>query len=580
MMAQQAIHSKDASPPEEAPVSESGGFHVVFKNPYLFGVALFTSLGGLLFGYDQGVVSGVLTMESFGALFPRIYSDSSFKGWFVSTLLLAAWLGSLVNGPFADYIGRKLSIIVAVVVFLVGSAIQAGAVNLEMLFVGRAVAGFAVGQLTMVVPLYISEVSLPAIRGGLVVLQQLSITVGILLSYWIDYGTNYIGGSRCAPNIPHSGGTPSSPAFDPYNDVGPNGCDGQSDASWRIPFALQIIPAIILGAGMILFPDSPRWLLMKDRDEDALATLGKLRRQPTDDPTLVAEYLEIKASVIVENTFAAQKYAGMSGAKLHAAQYYSLVSTWPRFERLSIGCCVMFFQQFMGCNAMIYYAPTIFSQLGLDGNTTSLLATGVYGIVNCLSTLPALFWIDKVGRRVLLMCGATGTCISLVIVGAIIGKYGSALVDHADAGWAGIAFIYIYDINFSYSFAPIGWVLPSEIFNLSIRSKAISITTSTTWMCNFIIGLVTPDMLESITWGTYIFFAAFCMLALAFTFFFVPETRGKTLEDMDLVFGDTAAHEEQQRIVQIEAALRGTPLPGAAALKDNLFNEEMRVENV
>ncbi|EEH04071.1 sugar transporter [Histoplasma capsulatum G186AR] len=495
MMAQQAIHSKDASPPEEAPVSESGGFHVVFKNPYLFGVALlillqFTSLGGLLFGYDQGVVSGVLTMESFGALFPRIYSDSSFKGWFVSTLLLAAWLGSLVNGPFADYIGRKLSIIVAVVVFLVGSAIQAGAVNLEMLFV-------------------------------------VSITVGILLSYWIDYGTNYIGGSRCAPNIPHSGGTPSSPAFDPYNDVGPNGCDGQSDASWRIPFALQIIPAIILGAGMILFPDSPRWLLMKDRDEDALATLGKLRRQPTDDPTLVAEYLEIKASVIVENTFAAQKYAGMSGAKLHAAQYYSLVSTWPRFERLSIGCCVMFFQQFMGCNAMIYYAPTIFSQLGLDGNTTSLLATGVYGIVNCLSTLPALFWIDKVGRRVLLMCGATGTCISLVIVGAIIGKYGSALVDHADAGWAGIAFIYIYDINFSYSFAPIGWVLPSEIFNLSIRSKAISITTSTTWMCNFIIGLVTPDMLESITWGTYIFFAAFCMLALAFTFFFVPETRGK-----------------------------------------------------
>ncbi|QSS66725.1 sugar transporter, partial [Histoplasma capsulatum] len=481
LMAQQAIHSKDASPPEEAPVSESGGFHVIFKNPYLFGVALFASLGGLLFGYDQGVVSGVLTMESFGALFPRIYSDSSFKGWFVSTLLL-----------------------------------------------GRAVAGFAVGQLTMVVPLYISEVSLPASRGGLIVLQQLSITVGILLSYWIDYGTNYIGGSRCAPNIPHSGGNPSSPAFDPYNDVDPNGCDGQSDASWRIPFALQIIPAIILGAGMILFPDSPRWLLMKDRDEDALATLGKLRRQPTDAPTLVAEYLEIKASVIVENTFAAQKYAGMSGVKLHAAQYYSLVSTWPRFERLSIGCCVMFFQQFMGCNAMIYYAPTIFGQLGLDGNTTSLLATGVYGIVNCLSTLPALFWIDKVGRRVLLMCGATGTCISLVIVGAIIGNYGSALVDHAGAGWAGIAFIYIYDINFSYSFAaPIGWVLPSEIFNLSIRSKAISITTSTTWMCNFIIGLVTPDMLESITWGTYIFFAAFCLLALAFTFLSFLKREGR-----------------------------------------------------
>ncbi|OAT11958.1 MFS sugar transporter [Blastomyces gilchristii SLH14081] len=321
-------------------------------------------------------------MEFFGALFPRIYMDSSFKGWFVSTLLLAAWLGSLANGPFADYIGRRLSIIVAVIVFLVGSIIQAGAVNLEMLYIGRAVAGFSVGQLTMVVPLYISEVSLPAIRGGLVVLQQLSITIGILLSYWIDYGSNYIGGTR----------------------------------------------------------------------------------------------------------------------------------------------------------SMIYYSPTIFGQLDLEGNRTSLLATGVYGIANCLSTLPALFWIDKVSLRVLLMYGATGTDISLVIVGAIICRHGPSLVEHAAAGWAGIAFIYIYDVNFSYSFAPIGWVLPSEIFNLSIRSKAISITTSTTCMCNFIIGL--------------------------------------TLEDMDLVFGDTAAHEEQQRIVQIEAALRGTPLPGAAALKESLFNEE------
>ncbi|KAK2762001.1 hypothetical protein FQN53_007598, partial [Emmonsiellopsis sp. PD_33] len=429
-MGLQSAHGEDVFP-TEAPRSKSGGFRVIFENPFLFGVALFSSLGGLLFGYDQGVVSGVLTMESFGALFPQIFTDSGFKGWFVSTLLLAAWLGSLVNGPFADYIGRKVSMIVAVVVFLIGSILQAAAVNLVMLFLGRAIAGFAVGMLTMVVPLYISEVSLPSIRGGLVVLQQLSITIGILASYWIDYGTNYIGGTRCAPNIPYTGGTPAKPAFDPYNDVGPNGCDGQSDASWRVPFALQIVPALILGIGMIFFPDSPRWLLMKDRDEDALVTLGKLRRQQTDSPELTAEYLEIKASVILENTFSKEHYGGMTGVKLHAAQYFSLVSSWSRFRRLAIGCCVMFFQQFMGCNAMIYYAPTIFAQLGLDGNTTSLLATGVYGIVNCLSTLPALFWIDKVGRRVLLMCGATGTCISLVVVGAIIGKYGSSLVEHA-----------------------------------------------------------------------------------------------------------------------------------------------------
>ncbi|EFE31798.1 MFS monosaccharide transporter, putative [Trichophyton benhamiae CBS 112371] len=446
-------------------------FGNVAQNPFIFGVALFSTLGGFLFGYDQGVVSGVLTMESFGAKFPRVYNDSGFKGWFVSTLLL----------------GRKMCVITAVVVFVIGSAIQAGAVNIPMLFAGRAIAGFSVGQLTMVVPLYISEVSLPDIRGGLVVLQQ------------------------C--------GTVEKPVFDPYKDVGPNGCDGQSDASWRVPLAFQILPALVLGVGTLFFPDSPRWLFMKDREEEGRQSLATLRQKPIGHPSIETEFLEIKASVILENTFAKEN------------------SSW--------------------------------------GAMSSLLATGVYGIINCISTLPALFWIDRLGRRMLLMCGAAGTFISLVIVGAIIGAYGSNFKAHAAAGWVGVVFIYLYDVNFSYSFAPIGWVLPSEIFHLSIRSKAISITTSTTWMCNFIIGLVTPGMLDKIGWGTYIFFAAFCLIAFVFTYLFVPETRGKTLEEMDSVFGDTEAHEEQKRIMQIEASLRGTAIGDSDAVKAKVLEESV-----
>lgn len=218
-----------------------------------------------------------------------------------------------------------------------------------------------------------------------------------------------------------------------------------------------------------------------------------------------------------------------------------------------------------------YYAPTIFSQLGLSGRTSSLLATGIYGIVNTLSTLPALFLIDRVGRRPLLMAGALGTCISLVIVAAVIGGFGGS---SQAAGWVGIAFIYIYDINFSYSFAPIGWVLPSEIFNLGTRSKAMSVTTSATWMCNFIIGLVTPDMLATLGYGTYIFFAVFCLLALMFTYFFVPETRGKSLEDMDEVFGDEAAHEQKARLFEIAAELGvgtlGRTMSGKAAKAEGI----------
>ncbi|EGU86276.1 general substrate transporter [Fusarium oxysporum f. sp. albedinis] len=536
-------------------VPKKGVWRQLRENPYIFGLSMFASLGGFLFGYDQGVVSGVLTMESFAADFPRIYLDSSFKGWFVSTLLLCAWFGSLINGPIADYIGRKGSILLAVVVFTIGSAFQAGADSIPMLFAGRAVAGLAVGMLTMIVPMYMSEVSSPGIRGTLVVLQQLSITLGILVSYWLEYGTQYIGGHRCAPDIPYSGGTSDKRTFDPRYDVGPNGCTGQSEAAWRVPFALQIFPALVLGIGMIFFPESPRFYLMRHKEDQALAALAQLRQVHVDSESIRAEYLAIKTEVLFDESVSAEKFPGKKGLSLFAAQHVALVSTWPAFKRLAIGCCIMFFQQFMGCNAIIYYAPTMFAQLGLSGNTSGLLATGVYGIVNTLSTLPALFLIDKLGRRPLLMCGAAGTFISLVIVGGIIGGYGSALTDNKSAGWVGIVFIYIYDVNFSFSFAPIGWVLPSEIFNLGNRSKAMAITTSATWMCNFIIGLVTPDMLATIGWGTYIFFAAFCLLAFLFTYFFVPETRGKSLEDMDLVFGDTASHEEKARLMEIASSM-------------------------
>lgn len=344
----------------------------------------------------------------------------------------------------------------------------------------------------MIVPLYISEVSTAGIRGTLVVLQQLSITLGILVSYWIEYGTQYIGGVRCAPDIPYTGGSESSRVFDPRVDVGPNGCTGQSEAAWRVPFALQIFPGLVLGIGMFFYPESPRFYLMKHNEEKALRALAKLRRCHPDTESLRGEYLSIKAEVLFDETTNNDKYPGKSGVSLYLAQYSSLVSTRPAFKRLAIGCIVMVCQQMMGCNAMIYYAPTVFGQLGLSGNTTSLLATGVYGIVNTLATLPAFFLIDKVGRRPLMMCGAFGTFVSLVIVGAVIGKYGDDLPNHPTAGWVGIAFIYIYDINFSYSFAPIGWVLPSEIFNLGNRSKAMAITTSCTWIFNFVVGLVTP----------------------------------------------------------------------------------------
>lgn len=206
----------------------------------------------------------------------------------------------------------------------------------------------------MVVPMYMSEVSTPAVRGTLVVLQQLSITLGILVSYWIEFGTQYIGGTRCAPDVPYSGGTASAPSFDPYTDTGPHGCTGQSEASWRLPLALQIVPALVLGVGMLFYPESPRYYVMRQQEDKALRALGRLRRADMESPGLCREYLAIKAEVLFEESLARDRHPGKSGAALYAAQYADLVSSVPAARRLAVGCTIMFFQQFMGCNAIIY----------------------------------------------------------------------------------------------------------------------------------------------------------------------------------------------------------------------------------
>ncbi|KAG0700844.1 D-xylose-proton symporter [Suillus ampliporus] len=531
------------------------GFRGLFENRFILGISLFSTLGGFLFGYDQGVVSNVLAMESFGAKFPAIYTNATLKGWFVSTLLLSAWFGSLANGPVCDKIGRKRDIICNVVIFLVGSALQTGATSPIYLFAGRAVAGLAIGALTHVVPMYLAEISIANIRGSLVSLQQLAITFGILVSYWIAYGTSHIGGTRCAPEIPYTGALLNGkPTFDPYNDVPSSGLH------WPISSVVES-SGWCLGVGMLFMPYSPRWLVEQDREEEALQTLSRLRQKPAGDRSVRFEYLSIVAEWI--------------------NNYLALISSRPKFKRLNVGCLTMVYQQNMGVNAIIYYAPTIFAQLGLDPNTTSLFATGVYGIVNVgqgiwkfthmfpkllqmLATLPAIVLLDSVGRRPLLMSGAAGCFVCLAIVGSLVTVYGKDWPAHAIAARISIVFVFLYDVNFAYSWAPIGWVLPSEIFPLHLRSTGISITTSTTWATNFLVGLLSPAMLTPSAGGTiYYIFAGFSLLALLSAMFLYPETKGRTLEEMDAAFGDNSTDRERERM---EGICRELGLPVKALL--------------
>jgi len=492
------------------------GWGGLVHNRRVFAITVFASLGGLLYGYNQGVFSGVLGMYTFDQRMGDAVSNSGKKGWLVSILELGAWFGVLVTGYLADKLSRKYTIVLAVIIFCIGVIVQTAAFHPSSIFGGRFITGLGVGSLSMCVPLYNAELAPPEVRGSLVALQQLAITFGIMVSFWIDYGTNFIGGAGVT----------------------------QKEAAWRIPLALQLVPALILGFGILFMPFSPRWLVNQGRDEEAIAVLSSTRRLPVDSDLIQIEFLEIKAQYLFEKETSEinfpqyQDGSRMSAFKLGLYDYLSLLTKKTLLIRVAIGTLVMFFQQWTGVNAILYYAPTIFQDLGLTGSTTSLLATGVVGIVMFLATIPAVIWVDNVGRKPVLISGAfiMGTCH--IVVAILTALFRNSWDTHRGEGWFACVLVWIFAMAFGYSWGPCAWILVAEIWPLSIRGKGISIAASSNWMNNFIVGQVTPTMLTHISFGTFIFFGVFSFMGGFFVWFFVPETKGLTLEEMDEVFGD------------------------------------------
>jgi sugar porter (SP) family MFS transporter len=375
----------------------------------------------------------------------------------VSVLTLGCMFGAFVNGPIADKYSRRWSLLLANIVFLIGSIIQAAAVNVAMMFIGRFIAGLAIGQLSMVVPLYLSELAPPNIRGGLVALQQLGITVGIMIAFWLDYGTQHIGGTG----------------------------DGQSQVAWRFPLALQTLPSLILAIGTFFLPYSPRWLMEQGREEEAMATLIRVRRVAPDDHRLKLELLEIKAATIFDQETKQIRFGHIkSPFKVALRQYAELFSVGHLRRRLVIACLLQIIQQFTGINAIIYYAPQIFRAIGLQGNSVDLLATGVVGVINFFSTIPAIMFMDRWGRRKVLMIGAVGMGVSQLIVGTLYAVYKDSWQSHRGAGWAAAVFIWLYISNFAFSIGCVNWIMPSEMFPPGVRGKAVGVAIATNWLTN------------------------------------------------------------------------------------------------
>ncbi|KAI8939427.1 hypothetical protein NX059_003207 [Plenodomus lindquistii] len=509
---------------EREPYGPSG-FQGLFSNHYVTMCAAFATIGGLLFGYDQGVISLTLVMEQFLGRFDRVAPEASgggfWKGLMTAMLELGALIGALFAGYLADRLSRKYSIVVAVIVFTIGSILQTAAMDYAMLTIGRLIGGLGIGALATISPLYVSEIASPETRGALLVLQEFSIVFGIVIAYWTTYGTRYMAG----------------------------------EWSWRLPFLIQMIPGFVLGIGIFFLPFSPRWLASKGRDDEALAVLGKLRNLPTDDSRVVQEWCEIRAEVAFTQEVSRERHPNLQ-AHTHMNHFKLEFAQWVDcfrhgcWRRTLVGMGIMFFQQFVGINALIYYSPTLFGTLG-QGYEMQLLLSGIINCTQLVGVLTSLWTMDRFGRRPLLLTGAALMFICHLIISVMTGKYGGRWEQFVTEGWVAVAFLFFYMFSFGATWGPVPWALPSEIFPSSLRAKGVALSTCSNWFNNFIIGLITPPLVQNTGYGAYTFFAVFCLLAFVFTYFFVPETAGKTLEEMDKVFGDVDSEAEEQQKARI-----------------------------
>lgn len=436
---------------------------------WLYFVAIVASLGGLLSGFDTGVISGAL-------LFINQTWDLSdyLQGFLVSSVLIGAVIGAATNGVLADIFGRKKIIIATALIFIVGSILCALAPNIYVLILSRILVGLAVGIVNFIVPLYLSEVAPKQLRGTLVSLYQWAITAGILFSYVV------------------------------------NGAFANAVYSWRWMLFAGVVPGLILLIGMTFLGDTPRWLISKNREEEAKKIYQKIEPDADADK----EIKEIKETLKSE----------LGESKKIKFKKWMIMP-------FVVGIGIMFAQICTGINTIIYYAPTIFKIAGFDSNTNAIYATAGIGLINFLMTIVAIFFTDKFGRKPLLYIGLTGVMLSLVGLGCAF--YWADILG-ANLKWVAVGSLATHIICFAFSLGPIGWIIVSEVFPLKIRGLAMSLCTVANFAFNFFVVGSFPVLIHRIG-GAYTFwiFAAVSFLCILFVYWFVPETKGISLEKIE-----------------------------------------------
>ena len=433
---------------------------------YLLTISLVTALGGLLFGFDISVISGTIP-------FIQDYFELSeaLKGWMVSSALLGCILGASFAGRLGDIFGRKKVLLTTSVLFA-ASAIGTGlADSIPSFIFYRILGGIAVGGASVLSPMYIAEVSPPRLRGRMVSINQLTIVIGISLAYYSNYFLLATG-----------------------------------ENAWRWMFAAEAVPALIFLFSLFMIPESPRWLVARKRESEALEVLRRI----DDSPTASAELGEIRQS--------------LEGAQVRAVLKDVLPKKY-RFVML-IGIFLAIFQQWSGINVIFFYAPDIFSQanLGLDD---ALFQTTLIGVINILFTLVAMRVIDRIGRKVMMLIGSAGMAVCYVVI-AILFATGKS------DGMLMISALLITPAFFAFGLGPTVWVVISEIFPNRIRGVAMSVSTFALWSACYLLTLTFPVFVELFSAAnTFIIYAVICAVGVFVISRYVPETRGISLEELE-----------------------------------------------
>ncbi|KAM0715249.1 hypothetical protein Q7P37_008747 [Cladosporium fusiforme] len=461
---------------------------------YVYQLTAFTSLGALLFGYDQGIMGVIVADERWISLMQP--ANAWVTGAVVSLYDIGCFIGAMSVGFLADSCGRERTLSIASGVFIIGAILQCASYSITQITIGRVVLGYGVGACAAGVPLYVTEIAPAAIRGRIIGIEQMILCLGELIAFWLNYGFAYL----------------------------------NTDDWWRIPLAIQIVPAAILGIGCWFWvPPSPRWLVQQDRHACAREVLARLH----GDVEAEFEIAEITERFDIDKKPTPTTWMDMF--------------RWPVLRITLLGMGVQFFQQSTGTNSILYYTPSLFQRGGIEDPHTRNLATGGVGIILFVFSWVPIFFFDRLGRKTWLQIGTVGMMCAMV--GIAVLQWHAENHPGNSGNYAIIAFPYLFYMFFNISWGVGSWTVASEIFPSTYRAKGNALSTMSLWLTCYVVAQVSPPIGQAIGWGLYIIYSGICVLALVFVTFAMVETRGKTLEEMSRLFGiATGTMEEDGRI--------------------------------